>query len=186
MRRIFSIQVVSLKFFRAHRSLNPAPRLYISRYQQSCTLEHIGHIAANLEPFVRHYGVFAVSLILAFESLGAPLPGETLLIFGSVLAQRGEISLPALLIFAWAGSVLGDNVGYLVGKTIGRATITRYGGKIGLTDARMSAVEEMFSRYGPATVLFARFFAVLRQLNGIVAGTLGIGGASCCSMQSAR
>jgi membrane protein DedA with SNARE-associated domain len=137
-------------------------------------LEQIGHIAATVEPFVRHYGVFAVSLILAFESLGAPLPGETLLIFGSVLAQRGEISLPALVIFAWAGSVLGDNVGYLIGKTIGRATITRYGGKIGLTDARMSAVEEMFSRYGPATVLFARFFAVLRQLNGIVAGTLGM------------
>jgi hypothetical protein len=42
-------------------------------------LEHIGHIAVNLEPFVRHYGVFAVSLILALESLGAPLPGETLL-----------------------------------------------------------------------------------------------------------
>lgn len=88
-------------------------------------MEHLGHIAANLEPFVRHYGVFAVSLLLAFESLGVPLPGETLLIFASVLAQRGEMSLPALLIFAWAGSVLGDNVGYLIGKTICRATITR-------------------------------------------------------------
>src|SRR5215510_5730767 len=139
------------------------------RYQQETCV-----FAAALEPFVQHYGVFAVSLILAFESLGAPLPGETLLIFASVLAQHGEMSLPALLISAWAGSVLGDNVGYLIGKTIGRATITRYGAKIGLTDARMSAVEEMFSRYGPATVLFARFFAVLRQLNGIVAGTLGM------------
>jgi membrane protein DedA with SNARE-associated domain len=118
--------------------------------------------------------VFAVSLILAFESLGVPLPGETLLIFASVLAQRGEMSLPALLIFAWAGSVLGDNVGYLIGKTICRATITGYGGKIGLTDARISAAEEIFSRYGPATVLFARFFPVLRQLNGIVAGALGM------------
>lgn len=98
-------------------------------------MEHLGHIAANLEPFVRHYGVFAVSLLLAFESLGVPLPGETLLIFASVLAQRGEMSLPALLIFAWAGSVLGDNVGYLIGKTICRATITGYGGKIGLTDS---------------------------------------------------
>ena len=137
-------------------------------------MEHIGHIAANLEPFVRHYGVFAVSLILAFESLGAPLPGETLLIFASVLAHRGEMSLPALLIFAWAGSVLGDNIGYLIGKTICRATITRYGGKIGLTDARISAVEEIFSHYGSATVLFARFFPVLRQLNGIVAGALGM------------
>ena len=73
-------------------------------------MEHLGHIAANLEPFVRHYGVFAVSLVLAFESLGVPLPGETLLIFASVLTHRGEMSLPALLIFAWAGSVLGDRV----------------------------------------------------------------------------
>src|SRR5262245_47967468 len=109
------------------------------------SLDHIAHIAAGLEPFVRHYGVFAVSLILAFESLGAPLPGETLLIFASVLAQRGEMSLPALLIFTWAGSVIGDNIGYLIGKTICRATITRYGGKIGLADERISAVEEIFS-----------------------------------------
>jgi membrane protein DedA with SNARE-associated domain len=135
-------------------------------------LEHIGDIAGDLEPFVRQYGVFAVSLILALESLGLPLPGETLLIFASVLAHHGEISLPALLIFAWAGSVLGDNVGYLIGKTICQATIVRYGGKIGLTEARINAVEETFSRYGPATVVFARFFPVLRQLNGIVAGAL--------------
>jgi membrane protein DedA with SNARE-associated domain len=135
-------------------------------------LEYVGHIVSNLEPFVQHYGVFAVSLVLAFESLGMPVPGETLLIFASVLAHRGEMSLPALLIFAWAGSVLGDNIGYLIGKTVCRATITRYGGKIGLTNARISAVEKTFSRYGSATVMFARFFPVLRQLNGIVAGAL--------------
>jgi membrane protein DedA with SNARE-associated domain len=123
-------------------------------------LEHIGSIAVSLEPFVRQYGVFAVSLILTFESLGAPLPGETLLIFASVLAHHGEMSLPALLISAWAGSVFG------------RATITRYGGKVGLTEARINAVEKTFSRYGPATVVFARFFPILRQLNGIVAGAL--------------
>jgi membrane protein DedA with SNARE-associated domain len=137
-------------------------------------MEHIGRLAADLEPFVRHYGVFAVSLILAFEALGAPVPAETLLIFASVLARRGEMSLPALLIFGWAGSVLGDNVGYVIGRTLGRATISRYGAKIGLTDARTSAIEGIFSRYGSATVLFARFFSILRQLNGIVAGTLGM------------
>ena len=137
-------------------------------------MEHLGHIAANLEPFVRHYGVFAVSLVLAFESLGVPLPGETLLIFASVLTHRGEMSLPALLIFAWAGSVLGDNIGYLIGKTICRATIIGYGGKIGLTNARISTAEEIFSRYGSATVLFDSIFPVLRQLNGIVAGALGM------------
>jgi membrane protein DedA with SNARE-associated domain len=137
-------------------------------------VDHIGHLAADLEPLVRHYGAFVVSLILALEALGLPVPGETLLIFASVLARRGELSLPALLIFAWAGSVLGDNVGYVIGRTMGRATISRYGAKIGLTEARMSAIDRIFARYGSATVLFARFFSILRQLNGIVAGTLGM------------
>src|SRR5262245_34562859 len=124
-------------------------RLYISRYHRGrSALEHVGHIAESLEPFVQHYGVFAVSLVLAFESLGAPVPGETLLIFASVLAHRGEMSLPALLFFAWAGSVLGDNIGYLVGKTICRSTITRYGGKIGLNDARFNEAKKIFSCYG--------------------------------------
>ena len=160
--------------FRQLRLILPLLLAFRGFRRSFVSLEHIGHIAANLEPFVRQYGVFAVSLILAFEALGAPLPGETLLIFASVLAQRGEMSLPALLIFAWAGSVLGDNVGYLIGRIIGRATITRYGAKIGLTDERIGAIEKIFSHYGSATVLFARFFAILRQLNGIVAGTLGM------------
>jgi membrane protein DedA with SNARE-associated domain len=113
-------------------------------------------------------------LILTLEALGAPLPAETLLIFASVLAGRGEMSLSALLIFAWLGSVLGDNIGYAIGRTIGQATISRYGAKIGLNDARFKAVEKVFLRYGPMTVVFARFFSILRQLNGIVAGTLGM------------
>jgi len=137
-------------------------------------VEEVGHLIAGLEHFVHDYGVFAVSLILALEALGAPLPAETLLIFASVLVGRGEMSLPALLIFAWAGSVLGDNIGYAIGRTVGRATISRYGAKIGLNDARFSAVEKVFSRYGQMTVVFARFFSILRQLNGLVAGTLGM------------
>jgi membrane protein DedA with SNARE-associated domain len=146
----------------------------VVHHKKTRRTESFGIGMRRLESFVQHYGVFAVSLILTFESLGAPLPGETLLIFASVLAHRGEMSLPALLIFAWAGSVFGDNIGYLIGRTICRATITRYGGKIGLTDARINAVEEIFSHCGSVTVLVARFFPVLRQLNGIVAGVLGM------------
>ena len=137
-------------------------------------MEDLGQLVAGLEHFVRHYGVAAVMVILAFEALGAPLPGETLLIFASILAGRGEMSLPALLIFAWAGAVMGDNVGYLIGRSLGRAAVARYGAKIGLTAARYNAVEGVFARYGAATVVFARFVNVLRQLNGIVAGTLGM------------
>jgi len=136
--------------------------------------ENAGHLVAGLEHIVRDYGVFAVMLILAVEAIGAPVPGESLLIFASVLAGRGEMSLPALVVFAWAGAVLGDNIGYAIGKSLGRGAILRYGAKIGLDEARFNAIESVFLRYGSATVVFARFVSVLRQLNGIAAGTLGM------------
>jgi membrane protein DedA with SNARE-associated domain len=137
-------------------------------------MENAGHLVAGLEHIVRDYGVFAVMLILAVEAIGAPVPGESLLIFASVLAGRGEMSLPALVVFAWAGAVLGDNIGYAIGKSLGRGAILRYGAKIGLNEARFNAIESVFLRYGSATVVFARFFSILRQLNGIVAGILGM------------
>lgn len=137
-------------------------------------MEHFSHLVGDLEHFVRDYGVIAVTIILALEALGAPVPGETLLIFSALLASRGEMSLPALLVSAWLGSVMGDNVGYLIGRKLGRAAVARFGAKVGLTEERFAKVEAVFLRYGGATVTFARFFSILRQLNGIVAGTLGM------------
>jgi membrane protein DedA with SNARE-associated domain len=137
-------------------------------------VEELGQLVAGLEGFVRHYGAFAVMPILAIEAVGAPVPGESLLIFASVLAGRGEMSLPALLVSAWAGSVMGDNLGYLIGRKLGRGAVLRYGAKVGLTEERFSGIESTYIRYGYATVLFARFFSILRQLNGILAGILGM------------
>ena len=137
-------------------------------------MEELGQLVAGLEGFVRHYGAFAAMPILAIEAVGAPVPGELLLIFASVLAGRGEISLPALIASAWLGSVAGDNLGYLIGRKLGRATVLRYGAKVGLTAERFSAIEGTYIRYGYATVLFARFFSILRQLNGVLAGMLGM------------
>ncbi|MGH6934568.1 MAG: DedA family protein, partial [Methylocella sp.] len=88
----------------------------------------IEHIVENLEPFVHAYGAAAVTVILTFESFGVPLPGESLLIFASVLAGQGELSLLPLMLSAWAGAVFGDNIGYLIGRRFGRALVLRYGG----------------------------------------------------------
>jgi membrane protein DedA with SNARE-associated domain len=135
-------------------------------------IAEIEHLLGNLEPFVREYGAAAVMVILTFESLGLPLPGESLLILASVLAGRGELSLPLLMLAAWAGAVMGDNIGYLIGRRLGRILIIRYGTKIGITADRLTQVEAVFGRYGSVTVAFARFVNVLRQLNGVVAGML--------------
>jgi membrane protein DedA with SNARE-associated domain len=84
------------------------------------------------------------------------------------------MSLSALLVSAWVGSIIGDNLGYLIGRKLGRTTVLRYGAKVGLTDERFRGIEGTYIRYGYVTVVFARFFSVLRQLNGILAGILGM------------
>ena len=135
-------------------------------------MTEIEHLIGLIDPLVRQYGVVAVAIIITLESFGAPLPGESLLIFGSIMAEHGNMSFPLLLLFAWIGGVVGDNIGYLIGKRLGRVVLLRYGEKIGFTPKRLSQVEAVFARYGTFTVTFARFFNVLRQLNGVVAGTL--------------
>lgn len=129
---------------------------------------------AEAEPFVREHGPVVVGLVLFFESFGVPLPGESLLVVSGTMAGRGEISLVGLLLCAWAGAVAGDSVGYAVGRFFGRGLIVHHGARVGLTHERFGRVENVFCRYGPVAVVFARYFDVLRQFNGIVAGTAGM------------
>ena len=135
-------------------------------------MAEFGQLLGTLEPWIHHYGVAAVFVILTLESFGVPLPGESLLIAAAVMAGRGEMSFPGLVLSAWAGAVIGDNIGYVVGRKLGRTLLSRYGAKIGLTPERLCRVEAAFRHYGPAVVVFARFFNLLRQLNGVVAGAM--------------
>jgi membrane protein DedA with SNARE-associated domain len=135
-------------------------------------MPEFSQIFSAIEPWIADYGVAVVFVILTLESFGMPLPGESLLIVASIMAGRGSLSFSALLVAAWAGAVAGDNIGYWIGRSLGQRLASGYGRKIGLTKARLSRVEAVFAKYGPVTVAFARFFNVLRQLNGVVAGTL--------------
>jgi membrane protein DedA with SNARE-associated domain len=130
------------------------------------------HVLGTLEPWIHEYGAVAVFVILTLESFGLPLPGESLLVVAAIVAGRGEISFPALLFSAWAGAVIGDNIGYWIGRELGHKLILRIGGIFGLKPDHLEKVATMFARYGALTVGFARFFNILRQLNGVVAGTL--------------
>jgi membrane protein DedA with SNARE-associated domain len=129
---------------------------------------------ALVAPYLDRYGYAAVAGALLLESFGLPLPGETMLIAGAALAAEGELHLAPLLICAWLAAVLGDNVGFAIGRFGGRALVVRYGARIGITESRFASVEGFFHRFGGQVVLVARFFALVRQLNGIVAGTAGM------------
>jgi membrane protein DedA with SNARE-associated domain len=125
-------------------------------------------------PYLHRYGYAAVFGALLLEAFGLPLPGEAMLIAGAALAAESELHLLPLLACAWLAAVLGDNLGFAIGHFGGRRLIVRHGARIGITESRLAAVEMFFQRYGGVVVLVARFFALLRQLNGIVAGSLGM------------
>ena len=95
-----------------------------------------------------------------------------MLIAGAVLASHGSLNIVWLLPAAWLGAVTGDSIGYIIGATGGHKLLTRYGGRLGITEERLGKVEEFFARYGTIVVVFARFVVLLRQFNGIAAGSL--------------
>lgn len=131
-------------------------------------------LMTDAESYIKAHGPITIGAVIFIESFGAPVPGESLLVVSGVMAARGEISLIGLLVWAWVGAVAGDSVGYWIGRRLGRGLLIHHGARVGMTQARFEKVEAVFARYGPIAVAFARFFDILRQLNGLVAGTAGM------------
>jgi membrane protein DedA with SNARE-associated domain len=125
-----------------------------------------------IEPYLMAYGALALFVIIYLESFGVPMPGESAVIAASVLASRGDLPLAHVMAAVFAGAVLGDSTGYLIGRYGGRALLERFGPRLGLTEERLARTEALFRSKGPFIVVTARFVAILRQLNGVVAGTL--------------
>ncbi|MFI9392833.1 DedA family protein [Streptomyces bauhiniae] len=129
---------------------------------------------APLAPLLGHYGYWAVGAVVFLEDFGVPAPGETILLAAGVYAGAGELNIVAVAAIAFAAAVVGDNVGYVIGRTGGRAFVERWGKYILLTPKRFEAAEAFFRRHGGKIVTVARFVEGLRQANGIIAGTTGM------------
>lgn len=132
-------------------------------------------LLATVHPYIVQYGYGALFGVLFAESFGLPLPGETFLVAALFLAVQGQLNIWLVVLTAWAAAVLGDNVGYAIGRFGGRRLLLRHGARIGISAERLDKTERLFAHYGPEVVIVARFFPVLRQLNGIVAGSAGMG-----------
>jgi membrane protein DedA with SNARE-associated domain len=132
-------------------------------------------LLATAHPFIVQYGYGALFGVLFAESFGLPLPGEAFLVTASFLATQGQLNIWLVGLTAWTAAVLGDNVGYAIGRFGGRRLIVRHGPSVGISAERLNRTERFFAHYGPEIVIVARFFPVLRQLNGIVAGSAGMG-----------
>ena len=131
-------------------------------------------LSQHLSSLVADFGLPALFTSVTLEAIGAPLPGESAVLVSAGAAAAGQLDIRAVFLTAFAGAVLGDNIGYLIGRRLGRPAIARYGARFGATDSNLAKVEGAIAKHGAVMVVFARFFVILRQLNGIVAGTSGM------------
>ncbi len=131
-------------------------------------------ISQHLSGLVADLGLPALFASVTLEAIGAPLPGESAILISAGAAAAGALDIRAVVLTAFFGAVLGDNIGYLIGRRLGRPAVARYGARFGATDANLERVEGVIRQHGAVMVIFARFFVILRQLNGIVAGTSGM------------
>ena len=116
------------------------------------------------------YGLVLLFALIAAESAGVPLPGETALIAAAILAERGHYSIVWVIVVAAAAAIIGDNIGYWIGRTGGRALLERWGPVRRYAERALPPGERFFARHGGKTVFIGRFVAVLRVTAAWLAG----------------
>jgi membrane protein DedA with SNARE-associated domain len=107
---------------------------------------------------------------VAAESAGVPVPGEASLVAAAILAAHGHMEIVPVVLLAAAGAVVGDNVGYLLGRRLGRPALLADGPFRGLRRAASSAAASLFARYGGAAIVVGRFVGVGRIAIAWLAG----------------
>ena len=133
------------------------------------------HVQEWLEtvPAVSIYAL--VGMVIGLESLGIPLPGEIILVSAALLAsQHGDINPVVLGACAVAGAIVGDSIGYAIGRKGGRPLLAWLGAKFPrhFSEGHIATAEKSFEKWGMWAVFFGRFVALLRIFAGPLAGVL--------------
>lgn len=125
----------------------------------------------TLQNVLNAVGYPAVLLFVMIESTGIPFPGETMLLLASFYAAVDHhLQLPLVIACAALGAIVGDNLGYLVGRTGGKAFVDRFGRYLFLRPQHLERAEKFFAKHGDKTVFFGRFIAILRAWAAFLAG----------------
>jgi membrane protein DedA with SNARE-associated domain len=137
-------------------------------------------IAGALHDLANTLGPYTYALVfgMAFLETGAFVgliaPGETAIVLGGVVAAQGKVSLPVILLLAWAGSAAGDLASLALGRRLGRPFLHRHGPRFKLTAARIEQVERFYARHGGKAILIGRFVGVVRAVSPFLAGASGL------------
>jgi len=118
------------------------------------------------------YGYLAVLFFVSIESIGIPFPGETMLLLAAIYAgTTHHLFIPLVIVAAASGAILGDNIGFWIGREGGYRLLRRYGRYIRLDERKVKLGLYLFRKHGGKVVFFGRFIAVLRAFAAFLAGT---------------
>ncbi len=133
----------------------------------------LAHFLDLLRQYLAQYGYITVAIALLLENAGVPVPGETVLLLASFMAySEHRLHLSHIIIVAVASAVVGDNIGYALGRYSGRPMLDRYRKIFFIRGETIAKAERLFERHGAKTILLARFIAGVRIVAGPLAGAL--------------
>lgn len=127
--------------------------------------------SALIADILATHGYWAIFLVVALESAGVPLPGETMLVAAAIYARMsGVMAIDYVVTAAAGGAIVGDNIGYWIGREFGTKLLERHGRLVGLGPEKIRLGQYLFYKWGGAIVFFGRFVALLRILAALLAG----------------
>lgn len=113
---------------------------------------------------------YLLPAIIGLESMGVPSPGETALVLAAVLASQGKLDIVLVIVIAAFSAIMGDNLGYLLGRRFGRDVFLAKGPLHRHRERAIEAGDRFFDRHGPKAVFFARWIALVRFAAAWLAG----------------
>jgi len=124
-----------------------------------------------IEGLIQAYGLWVLFTLVMLESMGVPMPGETALVTAALYAgSTHQIGIVSVVLVAATAAIIGDNIGYLIGRSIGIHLVARYGRYVRLDEPRLKVGQYLFLRHGGKIVFFGRFVAFLRTYAALLAG----------------
>lgn len=119
---------------------------------------------------IGQYGYLIIFFGVMLESIGIPIPGETILVAAGFLVSQGSLEVALTIVLGIFGTILGNQIGYWIGREGGRPFVLRWGHYVGITPERLMRAEGFYVRHGGKAVLLARFTPWLRAFGALVAG----------------
>jgi membrane protein DedA with SNARE-associated domain len=125
----------------------------------------------TIDGWLSSYGYLVVFLLVMIESIGVPVPGETALIGAALYAgSTHKLAIWWIVAVAIAGAIVGDNIGFSIGRYGGAKLLLRHGHKIRLHEGRLKIGIWLFRRHGGKVVFWGRFVSILRTWAAFLAG----------------